>query len=141
MSFAKPPASAFAIPADCAAAQADAPPKPGTNVTALTLQPIPKYTGACPAHVKMTGTITVDGPGTVFCQFGAGSFDPGETITFDAAGTKTVSHVMNFQPRNNNTMGGGAILEAIGVDASGKHGMLTQRSNNSDFSITCTAGK
>jgi hypothetical protein len=83
----------------------------------------------------------VDGPGTVFYQFGAGSFDPGETIAFNAAGTKTVSHVMTFQPKNSNTMGGSAILDAIGADASGKHGMLTQGSNNSDFTVTCTAGR
>ena len=109
LSLAKPPASAFAIPADCAATPADAPPKPSTNVTKLTLQPIPNYTGACPAHIKMTGTITVDGPGTVFYQFGAGNMEPGEIIKFDAAGTKTVTHVMTFQPKYGDTMGGGAI--------------------------------
>ena len=141
LSLAKPPATAFAIPADCAASQADAPPKPSTNVTRLTLQTIANYTGACPAHIKMTGTITVDGPGTVFYEFGAGNMDPGEILKFDAAGTQTVSHVMTFQPKNSNTMGGGAILEAIGADASGKHGILTQGSNNSEFNITCTAGK
>ena len=141
LSFDKPPVSAFAIPAGCDAAQPEAPPKPSTNVTKLTLQPISNYTGCCPAHVKMVGTITVDGPGTVFYQFGAGSFDPGETITFAAAGTKTVSHTMTFQPKNGNTMGGGAILEAIGADASGKHGILTQGSNNSEFNVTCAGGK
>jgi hypothetical protein len=138
LSFAKPPASAFAIPAGCE--PVETPVKPSTNVTALTLQPIPNYTGACPAHIKMVGTITVDGPGTVFYQFGAGSMEPGETIVFAAAGTKTVTHTMTLQPKYGNDMGAGAILEAIGADASGKHGILTQGSNNSSFNITCTSG-
>jgi hypothetical protein len=142
LSLAKPPASAFALPAGCAAAQVQSQTsqKPSTNVTALTLEKIPSYTGPCPAHIKMVGTITADGPGTVFYQFGAGKFDPGETIAFSAAGTKTVTHVMTFQPKYGNQMGGGAILEAIGADASGNHGIPTQGSNNADFNITCTSG-
>jgi hypothetical protein len=88
----------------------------------------------------MTGTITVDRPGTVFYQFGAGTFNPGKTIVFTAAGSKTVSDVMTFRPKYGNQMGGGAILEAIGADAKGNHAMLTQGSNNSDFNITCTSG-
>lgn len=140
LSFSKPPAATFTLPASCAGLQVARTIKPSTNVTALTLQPIPKYTGPCPAHIKMVGTITVDGPGTVFYQFGAGKFDPGETVTFSAAGTKTVTHVMTFQPMYGNDMGGGAVLEAIGADASGNHGMLTQGSNNADFNITCTSG-
>ena len=140
LSFAKPPASAFALPGICAGLKTPASTKPSTNVTALTLQPIGNFTGACPAHLKMTGTITVDGPGTVFYQFSAGISDPGETITFSAAGTKTVSHVMTFQPKYGNQMGGSAALQAIGATADGNHGILTQGSNNSDFNITCTSG-
>ncbi|HEV2350870.1 MAG TPA: hypothetical protein VG028_13605 [Terriglobia bacterium] len=141
LSFAKPPASTFALPASCASAQIPQPPaKPGPNVTALTLEKIGNYTGACPAHIKMVGTIAVDGPGTVFYQFGAGNMEPGETIAFSAAGTKTVTHVMTFQPKYGNQVGGSAILEAIGEDAAGNHGIPTQGSNNSDFNITCTSG-
>ncbi len=140
LNFAKPPASAFAVPAGCGPVQLQTSLKPSTNVTALTLQKIPSYNGPCPAHIKMVGTITADGPGTVFYQFGAGKFDPGETLTFSAAGTKTVTHVMAFQPTYGNQMGGGAILEAIGADASGNHGIPTQGSNNADFNITCTSG-
>ncbi|MGB7761361.1 MAG: hypothetical protein WBL61_16135 [Bryobacteraceae bacterium] len=141
LSLARPPASAFALPAGCASAQlAQASAKPSTNVTALTLQKIPSYTGPCPAHIKMVGTITTDGPGTVFYQFGAGQLDPGETITFSAAGTKTVTHVITLQPKYGNGMGGSAILEAIGADASGNHDIPTQGSNNADFSIACTSG-
>ena len=66
--------------------------------------------------------------------------EPGETIVFAAAGTKTVAHVINLQPKYGNQMGVGAILQAIGADASGKHEILTQGSNNSEFSITCTSG-
>ncbi len=84
--------------------------------------------------------MTADGPGTVFHQFGAGKMDPGETIVFTAAGTKTVSHVMTLQPTYGNDMGGEAILEAIGADAARKHGIPTQGSNNADFNITCTSG-
>ncbi len=141
ISFAKPPASAFALPAICQGVTVPPPPPvASTKVTALTLQPIGNYTGPCPAHLKMVGTITVDGPGTVFYQFGAGTFNPGKTIVFSAAGTQTVSDVMTFQPKYGNQMGGSAILEAIGADAQGNHGMLTQGSNNSDFNITCTSG-
>jgi hypothetical protein len=140
LSLARPPASAFALPAGCAAVQIQTSVKPSTNVTALTLEKIPSYTGPCPAHIKMVGTITTDGPGTVFYEFGAGQFDPGQTLTFSAAGTKTVTHVMTFQPKYGNGMGGGAILEAIGADAKGNHDVPTQGSNNADFNITCTSG-
>ena len=154
LSFAKPPASAFAPPEGCATIQGEASAhgvhaevgagassgKPTTNVSALTLQKIPNYTGPCPAHIKMVGTITTDGPGTVFYEFGAGKFDPGQTITFSAAGTKTVTHVMTFEPKYGNQMGGSAILQAIGEDSSGNHGIPTQGSNNADFNITCTSG-
>ncbi len=141
INFAKPPASAFTLPASCAGVGVPPPPVvASTNVTALTLEKIANYTGPCPAHIKMIGTITVDKPGTVFYQFGAGSFNPGKTIVFSAAGTKTVSDVMTFQPKYGNQLGGGAILQAIGVDANGNHGILTQGSNNSDLNITCTSG-
>jgi hypothetical protein len=140
LSFTKPPASAFALPAGCESVQLQVSLKPSTNVTALTLEPIPDYKGPCPAHIKIVGTIATDGPGTVFYQFGAGSMEPGETLIFNAAGTKTVSHVMTLQPKYGNQMGGGAILEAIGADASGNHGIPTQGSNNSSFNITCTSG-
>lgn len=154
LSFAKPPASTFNLPEGCTAIQGEASAhgvhaetgpgasaaKPTANITTLTLQSIPNYKGPCPAHIKMAGTITTDGPGTVFYQFGAGKFDPGETVTFSVAGTKSVTHVMAFTPAFGNSMGGSAILQAIVEDAQGNHGMLTQGSNNADFSITCTSG-
>lgn len=140
LSFSKPPASAFALAASCAKLPVPVNTTPSTHVTALTLQPIGNYSGACPAHIKMVGTVTVDGPGTVFYQFGAGEVDPGELLTFTAAGTKTVTHVMTFKPANGNQMGGSALLQAIGATAAGNHEIPTQASNNSDFNITCTGG-
>ncbi len=155
LSFARPPASAFVPPSGCTVIQgvatatgvnaqfgsSEPASKPTTNVTAVTLQPVPDYSGPCPANIKLTGTITVDGPGKVFYQFGAGHMEPGDTVTFTAAGTKTVSHVITFKrpdPGYGDQIGVGAILEAIGEDASGKHDIPVQGSNNASFTITCT---
>jgi hypothetical protein len=156
LSFAKPSASVFAPPAGCKAVQGEATATgahvefgtgeststPTTNVTAVTLAPVPDYTGPCPANIKLTGTITADGLGKVFYQFGAGKMEPGDTVTFTAAGTKTVSHVVTFNkpdPGFGNQIGVGAILEAIGEDASGKHDMSMKGSNNASFTINCTS--
>ena len=65
---------------------------------------------------------------------------PGGMLTFEAAGTKTVTGVITRQPTYGNNMGGGAILEAIGTDEAGKHDLAMKGSNNSDFTITCTSG-
>ena len=43
---------------------------------------------------------------------------------------------MTFQPKYGNDMGGGAILEAIGMDDAGNHDPGMKGSNNSDFTIT-----
>ena len=148
LSFAKPPASTFAVPASCASAQLPPPPppaaKPGPNVTTVTLQPTSNYTGPGPTHIKLAGTLTVDGPGTVFYQFGAGTLEPGETITFGSAGTKTVTHVITFpapEPGQGNQIGVYPGLTAIGVDSAGNHGIPTKGANNSGFNITCTSGR
>jgi hypothetical protein len=158
LSFAKPPASAFAPPSGCQQIQGQASASGGhaevsvggggssasnttANVTGVQLQPIQNYTGPCPARIRMVGTITTDGPGTVWYQFGGGRFDPGQTVTFSAAGTKTVTHVMTFSvdPKFGPTMGVGALLQAVVEDAQGNHGGMEQASNNADFSITCQA--
>jgi len=140
-----PPAGCTAIQGEASATGAHAEfgtgtsgAKPMTNVTAVALQSIAPYKGSCPARVTLAGTITADGPGKVYYEFGAGNFDPGEIIVFDAAGTRTVTHVMTFQPEFGGAMGGSAILRAIGTDAAGNHGMPTQWSNNADFDIRCT---
>lgn len=138
-SLTTPPASTFAIPEGCQGVQTEASSKPSTNVTAVKLQSIPNYKGPCPAHIRMVGTITADGPGTVFYQFGGGSMDPGQTLVFSAAGTKTVTHTMAFQPKYGNDMGVGAILAATGADASGGHGLAMQASSNADLKLRVRA--
>jgi hypothetical protein len=156
LSFAKLAAFAFVPPAGCKTIQGEAnatgahaefstgesASTPTINVTAVTLAPVPDYTGPCPANIKLTGTITADGPGKVFYQFGVGKMEPGDTVTFTAAGTKTVSHVVTFKkpdPGFGNQIGVSAILEAIGEDASGKHDMSMKGSNNASFTINCTS--
>jgi hypothetical protein len=71
------------------AAQAD-----GGKVTAVRLHFVPdSYAGPCPGHVQLVGDITTDGPGTVWYHFlaGAVSHSPEGTVSFSAAGTKTVT--------------------------------------------------
>jgi hypothetical protein len=151
LTFTKPAASKFTPPANCqaiageatangvTAQMGDQPSTPTNKVTAATLQPIPAYKGACPAHIKMTGTITTDGPGTVWYWFAAGQSDPGEEIKFDGAGTKTVSHTMTFaHPKYGNDMGAGALLQAVMEDSQGNHSPAGTGSNNSSFTLTCT---
>jgi hypothetical protein len=150
LSFARPPASAFTPPANCQAIQGEAtensvhtgPPesaKPAFHITAVNLQPIAKYSGACPAHVKMTGTITADGPGTVWYRFGAGQLGPDQTLKFAAAGTQTVSHVFTFviEPQFGNDMGGSAILQSVMEDMQGGHSEADGASSNADFAVHC----
>jgi hypothetical protein len=155
LSFARPPASALAPPTGCKAVSGEATAtgahaefgtgestsKPTTKVTAVKLDSVPNYTGPCPAHIKFTGTITTDGPGKVFYQFGAGKMELGDTVTFTAAGAKTVSHVVTFkkpEPGFGDQIGVYPILEAVGEDASGNHDASMQSSNNAGFTINCT---
>jgi len=150
LSFARPPASAFTPPANCQAIQGEAtengvhtgPPesaKPAFHITAVNLQPIAKYSGACPAHVKLTGNITTDGPGTVWFQFGAGQLGPDQTVKFAAAGTQTVSHVFTFvvDPKYGDDMGGSASFRAVMEDAQGGHTDFGVGSNNQDIAVHC----
>jgi len=155
LSFARPPASAFTPPTGCKVVSGeatatgahaefstgDSAPKPTVKVTAITLQPVANYTGPCPVNIRLTGNITVDGPGKVFYQFGVGKMEPGDTVTFAAAGIKTVSHVVTFKkpdPGYGNQIGVYPILEAAGEDASGNHDASMQGANNAGFTITCT---
>ena len=150
LSFARPPATAFTPPAHCQAIQGEAtensvhtgPPesaKSAFHVTAVNLQPIAKYSGACPAHVKMTATITTDGPGTVWFQFGAGQLGPDQTVKFAAAGSQTVSHVFTFviDPKYGDDMGGSANVRAVMEDAQGGHTDFGVGSNNQDIAVHC----
>lgn len=155
LSFAKPPASAFTRPRGCEVVEGEATAtgghaefgtgasasKPTTKVTAVTLRPVPDYSGPCPARIRFTGTITADRPGKVLYQFGAGTMEPGETITFSAAGSRTVSGAITFGASSGpgTQIGVSAILQAVGEDASGNHDGFMESSNNADFMITCTA--
>lgn len=67
------------------------------QVTAVTAEVSPvKYTGMCPHTVVFSGTITVDGPGTVTYRW---EHSPGtgypKQISFDQAGTQTVKQEMH----------------------------------------------
>jgi len=150
LSFASTPAAAFTPPTNCQAIQGEAtensvhtgPPasaKPDFHITAVNLQPIAKYSGACPAHVKLTATITTDGPGTVWFQFGAGELGPEQTAKFAAAGTQTVSYVFAFEvdPKYGNDMGGSANVRAVMEDAQGGHTDFGVTSNNQDVAVHC----
>jgi hypothetical protein len=61
-----------------------------TSISASVDPPV--YTGPCPTTFKFTGIITANGPGTVTYRW---EHSPGtgkvETVTFDAAGSKTVT--------------------------------------------------
>ena len=154
LSFARPPASAFTRPRGCKVVAGESTAtgghaefgtgatasKPTNKVTAVKLAPVPNYSGPCPAHVRLTGTITADRPGKVFYQFGAGSMEPLQTITFSAAGSRTVSGVITFEATSGpgTQIGVSAILQAGGEDASGNPDLLVESSNNADFTVTCT---
>jgi len=150
LSFARPPASAFTPPTGCQALDGEATTnsvhvgtpaaaKSPWKVTAAQLQPIGNYNGRCPAQVKMTGTITTDGPGTVWYQFGAGTLGPEQTAKFAAAGTQTVSHVFTFavDPKYGNDLGGSASFRAVMEDTAGGHTDFGTSSNNADFAVHC----
>ncbi len=155
LSFAKPPASALTRPHGCKAVAGEATAtgghaefgseasasEPGTTVIAVTLRSVPDYSGPCPAHIRLTGTVTADGPGRVFYQFGAGTMEPGETITFSAPGSKTVSRVITFGADSGpgTHIGVSAMVQAVGEDASGNHDGLVRSSSNAEFMISCTA--
>ena len=160
LSFAKPPASAFTRPSGCqvvpgestatgghaeigtgATARGSAS-KTTPKVTSVTLRPVADYSGICPARVRLTGTITVDKPGKVFYQFGAGTMEPGKTLTFTRAGTKTVTSELTFGADSGpgSRIGIGAVLHATGEDASGNPDLFIDVSKNVDFTITCTDG-
>jgi hypothetical protein len=57
------------------------------NVTPVT------YSGACPATFVFTGTITMNGPGTVTYRWerSDGTNKPTQTLTFTAAGSQIVT--------------------------------------------------
>jgi hypothetical protein len=143
----KPAASVFEMPAACAkaeaeerAAEAAAQARVVTtahHVTAVHLDDAPQYTGACPAKIHFTGTVTADGPGVAWYKISGGFGNHGHegTVTFDSAGTKSVSAdlVVDTDPGPG---GGMALLEAAMEDSQGRHGDATL-SGNGNFSYDC----
>lgn len=114
-------------------------PGPGSRVTTVRLRMEPDhYTGPCPGHIKLVAEITTDGPGTVWYSFlaGAVSSSPEGTLTFDAAGTKTVSIDGRF---NATPAVPEAAVLAIMEDEAGTHGPLTISSDPVNYNIRCTA--
>jgi len=84
---AKNPATPTASPATPAG-------KSSARVTEVQLKVDPvNYSGPCPVKVKLTGTLTADGPGTAYYEFQAGAVGAGRegTVNVNAAGTATVS--------------------------------------------------
>ncbi len=147
LSLAKPTASTFTKPAACAKAEAEAAAaqapeiKTAHQVTAVHLDDPPKYTGACPAIMHFTGTITTDGPGTVWFKISAGvTGKEGEgEVKFNAAGTKKVSKdlIVSSEPGGG---GGSALLEAAMEDDEGRHKQFGTTANNR-FEFDCGGGK
>ncbi len=144
LSVAKPPASTFSKPPASAKAEAAAAPAPEVktahHVTAVHLDDPPKYTGPCPVIMRFTGTITTDGPGTVWYKISAGvTGKEGEgEVKFGAAGTKKVSKelIVTTEP---GAGGGSALLEAAMEDDEGRHGDAIARTNNR-FEFDCSGG-
>lgn len=130
-----------------AGALPDAPamkPAPGNGpaqtgkVTQMRMRLVPdSYAGKCPGHVQLVGEITTDGPGTVWYRFlaGAVSHSPEGTLTFDAAGTKTITvdGAFNMAPQVPNA----SLLASI-EDAQGNHGPRNVSSGPVLYRITCT---
>jgi hypothetical protein len=107
------------------------------RVTAVRLHLEPEsYAGPCPGHVQLVGEITTDGPGTVWYRFlaGAVSHSPEGTVTFDSAGTKTVTIEGTFRVTPSAPH---ASLLASMQDEQGNHGPQNVSSGPVDYNITC----
>jgi hypothetical protein len=87
--------------------------------------------------VQLVAEITTDGPGTVWYKFlaGAVSRSPEGTLSFDAAGTQTVTIDGSFRmtPRVPT-----ASVIAIMEDEAGNHGPRNVSSGPVNYNITCT---
>ena len=108
------------------------------KVTQVRMRIAPEsYAGKCPGHVHLVGEITTDGPGTVWYHFlaGAVSHSPEGTLTFDAAGTKTITvdGTFNMAPQVPN-----ASMLASMQDAQGNHGPQNVSSGPVLYHIACT---
>jgi len=69
-------------------------PNATSRVVDVRLHLVPDhFAGPCPGHVQLVAEITTNGPGTVWYQFlaGAVSHSPEGTVSFNGAGTQTVT--------------------------------------------------
>jgi hypothetical protein len=117
-----------------APAQADA---SAAKVTAVRLRLVPEsYAGPCPGKVQLVGDITTDGPGTVWYHFlaGAVSHSPEGTVTFTAAGTKTVTVEGSFRVAPG--VPNASMLAAM-QDQNGNHGPRNATSGPVPYHIPC----
>jgi hypothetical protein len=94
---------------------------------ALSAYP-PSYVGACPATITFKGTISTNKPAVVKYKFirSDGAIAPVQTLTFSAAGSKTVSTTWT---RGSDCTGWVAIKVVSPVSV---------ESNKANFSIRCT---
>jgi len=100
--------------------------------------PIPKYTGPCPKTVAVTGTITTDGPGTVWYRCNVGSNPEEKQVTFTAAGTKTVTGVLTY---SFGAGGGTGNFQAVMEEAPGKRAPDEIYSEPVEYAPKCTTSK
>ncbi|MGD0012263.1 MAG: hypothetical protein ABSE93_27460 [Terriglobia bacterium] len=112
-------------------------PQATSRVTDVGLHLVPDhYAGPCPSHVQLVGEITTNGPGTVWYRFlaGAVSHSPEGTMSFNSAGTQTVTTdgTIRVTPRVP-----AASFIAIMEDAQGNHGPLNVSSGLVNYNITC----
>ncbi len=111
------------------------------KVTTVRLRLVPEsYAGPCPSRVQLVGEITTDGPGTVWYQFLAGALAVAGaregTVTFDAAGAKTVTldATLRATPRVPHL----SMLAAM-QDEQGRHGPQNVTSGPVKYNMTCNA--
>ncbi|MEW6130188.1 MAG: CARDB domain-containing protein [Acidobacteriota bacterium] len=102
------------------------------EVTAVTLASSPtRYEGPCPGVIKFSGSITVNGRGTVKYTFARsdGATGPVFTLNFDRAGTKPVETTW--------TLGGAALPTFTGWEAIRILSPKPMMSNKAGFTLTC----
>jgi hypothetical protein len=113
-------------------------PNARSRVTDVRLLLVPDhYAGPCPSQVQLVAEITTSGPGTVWYRFlaGAVSHSPEGTVSFNGAGTQTVTTdgTIRMTPRVP-----AASFIAIMEDEQGNHGPLNVSSGDVNYNITCT---
>lgn len=118
---------------------AEATPRAPTQLTSVRLRLVPEhYRGPCPGKIQLIGEFTTDGPGKVWYEFMAGavSNSPEGTLTFTAAGTKTVTvqGAFNSEPQ----VPEAGLLGAM-QNERGEHGPETVGSDPVQYDIKCTA--